>query len=335
MSDISSVVERARAAFASVSKLEAAVARAPEDRALQLNLSAMRKVASQSQAQLLNISRSAYVDVCNYRLLPRPSNNHGFSLHHVSRSLLEYQNMFTQIYDAKKNGPKERAVFGKEAQQESTLELAYTYSGSLGVVLFSQSDRDLLSGRLDSSIDALYQVVEVDTRKKVREVASSLGNAVVKRVYDWSDANIKGGFAADMRWNRSDGRHLGEVIERERMEGIVEVIDATSDSKTKDIEAIGILFGGNIGSRSFHFVVPNGDVYRGHLAEDFDRTTEMTLGKFYRAKIREIETFHYATEKAERHYNLLHLEPASSLPFDDASGNSSASGAAGLAGPDA
>jgi len=318
MSEIVSVVERARKAFATVSQIEAALARAPTDRALQLNLSAMQKMAAQSEQQLLAFSQRSYVDVCNYRLLPQPSNNYGFSLQHVSRSLLEYQNMFTQIYDAKKNGPKDRAVFGREAQQESTLELAYTYSGSLGVVLFSQSDRDLLSGKLDSSIDALYQVVEVDTRKKVREVASNLGNAVVKRVYDWSDANIKGGFAADMRWNRSDGRQLGEVIERERMEGIVEVIDATSDSKTKDIETVGILFGGNIGSRSFHFVVPNGDVYRGHLVADFDRTTEMTLGKFYRARIRETETFHYATERAEKQYDLLYLEPASSLPFDDA-----------------
>jgi hypothetical protein len=208
-----------------------------------------------------------------------------------------------------------RKRMARKSAPFSEERLAYTYSGSLGVVLFSQSDRDLLSGKLDSSIDALYQVVEVDTRAKVREVASALGNAVVKRVYDWSDANIKGGFAADMRWSRSDGRQLGEVIERERMEGIVEVIDATSDSKTKDIEAIGILFGGNLGSRSFHFVVPDGDVYRGHLADDFDRTTEMTLGKFYRSKIRETETFHYATEKVERTYQMLSLEPASTLPF--------------------
>jgi len=185
-------------------------------------------------------------------------------------------------------------------------------------VLFSRSDRDLLSGKLDSSIDSLYQVVEVDTRKGVREVASRLGNAVVKRAYDWSDANLKGHFAADIRWNRSDGRQLGEVIARDRMERIVEVIDATSDSKTREIEAVGILFGGNIGSRSFHFVVPQGEVYRGHLAEQFDRTTEMTLGKFYRAKILETESFHYATEKSERHNQLLHLEPASSLPFDGA-----------------
>ena len=118
------------------------------------------------------------------------------------------------------------------------------------VVLFSHSERDLLSGKLDSAIDALYETIEIDSRKAVREIASKLGNAVIKRVYDWSNVNIKGGFAADVRWNRSDGRQHGEVIERDRMEEIIHVIDATSDSKTKEFEAIGILFGGNIGSGS-------------------------------------------------------------------------------------
>lgn len=325
MSEIASAVERTRKAFAAVSQLEAALSRSPSDRALQLNLSSMRKMASQAEEQMLALSRRAYVDVCNYRLLPQASDNRGFGLQYVSKSLLEYQNLFTQIYDSLKNGRKDRAVFGREAQEESTLELAYTYSGSLGVVMYSQSDRNLLSGKLDSSIDSLFQVVEVKSRKDVREVAEKLGNAVVKRVYDWSDANIKGHFAADVRWNRSDGRLLGEVIEREQMESIVEVIDATSDSKSSEIGVVGILFGGNIGSRSFHFVVPNGDIYRGHLAKDFDRTTAMTLGKFYRARILETETFHYATEKAYRDYQLLNLEEASSLPFDDASSNSSVS----------
>lgn len=320
MSAIASVVERTRKDFAALAQLEAAVARAPSDRALQLNLSAMRKRAVQSQEQLLFQSRSAYVDVCNYRLLPDATDDRGFSLQSVSKSLLEYQNLFTQIYDALKNGPKLRAVFGGEAQEESTLQLAYTYSGSLGVVLYSQSDRDLLTGKLDSSIDALYEVVDIDSRATVRQVASRLGNAVVKRVYDWSDANLKGHFAADVRWNRSDGRQLGEVIERDRMEEIIHVIDATSDAKTRDFEVIGVLLGGNIQSRSFHFLVPNGEAagaYRGHIDEGFDKANDMTLGKFYRARIHETEKFYFATEKVEREYKLRALERASSLPLDD------------------
>jgi hypothetical protein len=319
MSEIASVVERTRKAFASISQLETALARNPADRALQLNLSAMRKMAAQSQEQLDSFARRAFIDLCKYRLVPEGSDNEkGYVLHHIARSFLAYQNLFTQIYDAIKSGKKQRAIFGKEAEEESALEFAYSYSGSLGIVLYSHSERNLLSGKLDPAIDSLYEVVDIDGTKTVREVAERLGNAVVKRVYDWSDVNVRGGFAADVRWNRSDGRQLGAMIAREHMQEIIHVIDATADSKTKEIDAIGILFGGNIGSRSFHFVVPgdNGDVYRGHLSAHFDSHTEMTLGRWYRAKILETEQFHYATEKVDRDYQLLALERASSLPLD-------------------
>ena len=47
---------------ASVSQLEAAVMRAPNDRALQLNLSAMRKMADQSEEQLKEFSSRAYIE---------------------------------------------------------------------------------------------------------------------------------------------------------------------------------------------------------------------------------------------------------------------------------
>lgn len=322
MSEIASVVERARKDFASVAQIEALLARDPNNRALQLNLSAMSKSARQSREQLDAYSQQAYIDICDYKLMPENADNqHGFSLQYISKSFLEYQNLFTQIYDALKNGIKTRAIFGKEAQEESALEFAYSYSGSLGVVLFSHSERDLLSGKLDSSIDGLFHVIETKSSGNVREVASRFGNPVVKRLYDWSDANSKGGFAADVRWNRSDGRKLGEVIPRKRMEDIVGIIDATSDVKNTQIDVVGILFGGNIGTGSFHFVVPQteqfpqGAVYRGHLSKDFDGVTQMTLGKWYHARILQTEKFHYATEKVEREDYLLFLEPASSLPL--------------------
>src|SRR5947209_6403266 len=122
MSEIASVVERTRKAFASVSQLEAALAREPSDRALQLNLSAMMKLALQSQEQLYSYSRFAKVELCNYRLLPEATSHYG--LPHVSKSWLAYQSLFSQIYDAKKNGPKTNAVIGQEAFEESVLDFA-------------------------------------------------------------------------------------------------------------------------------------------------------------------------------------------------------------------
>jgi hypothetical protein len=220
---------------------------------------------------------------------------------------LKFQYLFSQIHDAFKNGPKLYATYGQEAFDESLMEFAYTYSGSLGVVLLAKSRKDFFSGNLDKSIEALFQVIDIDSRDTVRDVAKNLGNAVIKRVHDWSQANIRGGFAADARFNRSDGRHLGEVIERRRLENIVAIIEATSDEKTEERQVSGMLVGGDIQSGSFHFVVPNGDDYRGKLAKDFSQDTDMTLGKNYRARIRETTKMTYATEKLERTVHLVAL----------------------------
>lgn len=314
MSDYASVVERTRKAFASVARLEAELARAPEDANLQVDLAAMNKLAVRSQQQLFALSETNHVEVCNYRLLPESADR--YALPFVSQSLLSFQYLFTQIHDAFKNGPKPFATYGHEAFEESTLELAYTYSGSLGVVLLAPSDRDFFSGNLDRSIEALYQVIDIDSRDAVRDVAKSLGNAVVKRVHDWSQANIRGGFAADVRFNRSDGKQLGEVIERRRLENIVSIIQATSDSKTEEKIVTGHLVGGDIQSGAFHFVVPNGEDYRGKLSKDFSRDTEMTLGNRYRARIRETRTVTYSTEKVERKVELVGLiaDPIKSPP---------------------
>ncbi|MGJ5070046.1 hypothetical protein ACQR18_30810 [Bradyrhizobium oligotrophicum] len=305
MSDYASVVERTRKAFASVARLEAEIARAPDDVGLQVNLAAMNKLARKSQQQLFALSETHHVEVCNYRLVPERAES--YALPFVSQSLLSFQYLFTQIYDSFKNGPKPYATYGQEAFNESLMEFAYTYSGSLGVVLLAQSDKDFFSGNLDKSIEALFEVVDIDSRDTVRDIAKTLGNAVIKRLHDWSQANIRGGFAADVRFNRSDGRHLGEMIERRRLENIVSIIQATSDEKTAERQVTGMLVGGDIQSGSFHFVVPNGDDFRGKLAKEFSKDTEMTLGKSYRARIRETTKLTYATEKLERSVHLVAL----------------------------
>jgi hypothetical protein len=307
MSEIASVVERTRKAFATVSRLEEAITRAPLDRALQLNLSAMRKMAAQAEQQLLNLSERQQVEVCNYRLVPTSDENYG--LPYVSESMLEYQNLFSQIYDAKKNGKKTNAVINKEVLQESILEFGYSYSGSLGIVLLRQGSRDLFAGKFDEAIDALYDVMDIKDQHDVRDVAQNLGLAVVKRIHDWSEANYKGGFAADVRWTRSDGRQLGRMVERDRMASIVSIIATTSDKTIEEKPVFGLLVGIDLKAGTFHFVVPDGQDYRGTLGSDFPRDQVVRVGKSYLARIEETTVTKYAMQRIEHTHVLKKLDP--------------------------
>lgn len=310
MSDYAFVAERARKAFSSVARLERALERSPGDRGIQTSLAAMRKLAEKAEKEMLRLAEVNRIEVCNYRLVPEPAAS--LALPFISRSLLAYQNLFSQIHDAIRNGSlKERAVIGSEAAAESMLEFGYSYSGSLGVVLLVQSDRDFFEGRLDRSIEALFQVLDIADNDTVKDVAHNLGNAVVKRLYDWSKSNIDGGFSADVRWTRSDGRQLGQLVERKQMQTMVDVIGATSDDTTRSVDLRGMLVGADLSGKTFHFVVPDGDDYKGTFHDDLNVGQEITVGKLYDAEIVVVERYYYATERSEKRNLLRRLRPHS------------------------
>lgn len=305
MSDYAFVAERAKKAFASVARLESELARNPEDRAILINLSAMRRLAEQARLELERLAVANHIEVCQYRLVPEYEAEYG--LRHVSSSLYSYQVLFTQIYDAFRNGPKDRARFGQHTERESMLDFAYSYSGSLGVVLLAKSQRDFFSGNLDKSIDALYQIMDINNVQSVREIAHDLGRAVVKRVHDWSDANVKGGFATDIRWKLSGGAQRGQMIDVRRLEGIAGFIGATADTSTTRVITRGILIAGNVQTRSFRIGELDGAVYSGHIPRDVEMDAEMTLGRMYEAEIDIEQTYHYATEETKTIHLLKKL----------------------------
>jgi hypothetical protein len=296
MSDYAYVADRAKKAFASVARLENALARKPDDRATSINLASMKRMAEQARKDLMRLAEANRIEVCEYRMVPVESNSYGLS--HVSKVLLEYQNLFSQIYDALKNGPKSKAVFGQEAEKESMLDFAYSYSGSLGVVLLARSERDFFEGNLDKPIEALYQILDISNIDSLKDISHNLGRAVIKRVHDWSEANVAGGFSADIQWKRSDGRLLGQMIDRERLKKIVELIGSTSDTKTSTIKIRAMLIGGNIGSKTFQLTVPDGETFSGQIPLEADLPLAMTLGRIYDAEIEVSETYYFATEKS-------------------------------------
>ncbi len=308
MSDYASIVERARRSSATVSKIEAALTRAPEDPSLQINLSAAKKLSQKAHDALLGLSRLQHKEVCSYRLIP--SKSLGYAVASVSKSMLEYQNLFSQLYDCKRNGKKKNAAIGKEAAAESALQFAYSFSGSLGVVMFAQSEADFFEGNLDSSIEAFFSILDIDDVSSAKRVADSFGGAVIKRIHDWSASNIEGGFSADVQWNKSDGRIISSMFDMRKMERIVETISSVSDEESDDIYADGIFIGGDLDARTFHFIIPQGASYRGTLSKEFDKGL-IQLGGSYSAHIVEKRKTFYATERTDKRYELVSLRAVS------------------------
>jgi hypothetical protein len=300
-----SAVDRARRAFASVARLEDALARDPESASLQINLAAQVKLARQAEEQLFKLAELSHVEVCNYRLLPATGDT--YALAHVSRSMLEFQNLFSQLYDSLKHGIKQRAVIGIEATRESRLEFGYSYSGSLGIVLLAPSDRTFFDAQLDSTIESLFSILEISNQDDVRNVARRFGRPVVKRMHDWFKSNLDGGFAADVQWKKSNGRHLGQIVEQSRMSRILETIVTTSDVVHLEDLVMGMLVGINMQTGTFQLIGEDGENYRGRLHESFNRAREVSVPRRYEASIVEIRITRYDVEEPDRELQLKNL----------------------------
>ncbi|MBM7406932.1 MULTISPECIES: hypothetical protein [Sphingomonas] len=305
MSDYASAADHARRVGASIARLERRAGEAPDDRALQINLAAKRKLLRRARQELEGIAESHGVELCDYRLIPRQEAR--LLLPNISSSLLQYQYVFSQVYDSLLNGPKRNARIADKPWKESCLEIGFTYSGSFGTVLMAPSKRDFFEGSFDRTVEAVDQLLNISDDHDVRDVAKTLGEAVIKRLHDWSFANVKGNFDADVRWRRSDGRQFGRLVKFDDMARMVTLISATSDEDRQPVEASGVLIGADLQSRSFHFVVPNGDTYRGSLGERFPTGAVLKLPGSYRASITRIVTINYASGRETERFELEQL----------------------------
>src|SRR5205823_5004501 len=124
---------------------------------------------------------------------------------------------------------------------ETTFSFAYSFPGSLGIVLTVQDRPDLFKGRFDETIAAFHEITSIEDEHDVRDMAKTLGDAVVKKIFDWSTANYNAGYSVDVTWTGRLGTHIGGLVPRARLGRLIDVIARTSDVERKRIRARGSL----------------------------------------------------------------------------------------------
>jgi hypothetical protein len=307
MSDFVSTLEKTREAFAAAARLEQALRRAPEDPALQMNLRSRRRLAERFQSEFFEAAKQERIDVCQYRLIPNTEGR--YPIASVSRSIEKFQTMFSLVYSALRTGPKNTAHIAHAMQQQTALEFGYSFPGSLGLVLTVPGGRDLFSTQFDDSVSMIQRIASISAQNEVVEIGKSMGRAIVNTAYDWSLENYKADFSVDVVWTKSDGKQVGRAIDRQQLGKIVDIIGVTSETTTSALSVLGVLVGIDLPTRWFHFVIPDGDSFKGTLGPDFSTVKKITVNRWYRADLIEHSIIHYATERVQKRYELLRLVP--------------------------
>lgn len=306
MSDYGFYLERARRAHAMLSAMEVAASRRPTDAALRLNVSSAKRLADRAAQELEKVAVNEQLDVCRYRLVAADSGT--FSVRGVSRSLGAFQEVFTFVYDALASSPKQIARLAQDRYDETALEFGYSFEGSLGVVLVAPGGRSLFgSSKFDDALDAINAIFDISDENELRDAAVRIGRASVQKVFEWSNVNFREGFAVDLKWLTPSAIHKGRYLEWKQFERLASLIGRTSDVDTKFIVARGVLVGFSSVSKTFHFVEPDGEAYRGQLSEGFPSTREWTINRSYVADLGVEKTIRLATGDEITRYRLRDL----------------------------
>jgi hypothetical protein len=309
MSGLDYLLDRLRRAYASIAEIEQAALRVPGDSFLLANLASLKSDAEDLEAQWRQLAINEQKEVCRYRLIP--TGMMGYAIQYVTRSLLEFQELFSQIYDSLAHGPKKRMRLTDDLIAETRFDFGFSYPGSLGIVLMVQGEPSFFGDKYDQSIDALMQIAGVKDEDSVREMSRTLGGAVVKRAFDWSRVNLSAGYTVDIGWTTTKGYSRGGTIDVTTFGRVVEIISKTSDTERDTIRVPGVLIGIDAKAKRFRFVAydGNGPPYSGFLSEIFPVKQVWSINTSYTAQITVETVIEYATQTVRESYRLDMLEP--------------------------
>lgn len=285
--------------------MERAFAISPNDSGLRITLLSAKRLAERAEADLMEAAGANGVDLCRYRVVRAVDT---YPAADLGRSIAAYQDLFTALYAYVKKGTQSVARYTNEIRAASTLNIGYTFPGSLGVLFTIDNPRGLFldSGELDTVISSLNELTQLNSITQVRQAAKTMGLNVVRNAYKWAEQNWEAEYSVDIKWSRSDRVTIGGFVQREKFLKITSLIKQTQDEEPRELQISGTLAGYNILSDSFVITTSNGDTYSGKLAQNFVRK-QYKVPSIYTATVLERSVTNYATEKTVTTYELIEL----------------------------
>jgi hypothetical protein len=306
MSSFDMVLDRLGKAYAELARLELdATASAPSVFGVT-QIESVRRIVSQLEAEWEELARAQLFEVCRYRVVDNRSGY--FSVSPLLQSVSKFQELFSQIFDAIQNGPRERARLTAGVEQESDLKLAYTFPGSFGFVLVASGEPGLFADKFDDTAEAVVSIMSSADEFDIRDLATTLGQAVVKRTYEWSKTNADAGYGLDFKWSGTHERDVRSFVEPSHFRKLVEIIESTIDRQESIIETKGVLLGMDTKTKRFRFhSQPFGEDYSGLTSDQFDLSKDWTLNHRYTARILAQSETRYSTLETKNQFTLLAL----------------------------
>ena len=145
--DFASALEQSAKMRAKAFAIERALTQDPENKGLRLTLLSAVQRAERAEHALLDLAESAQIDLCRYRVIKQTSNEYPAA--QLAQSIVNYQGLFTAVYDFAKSGARATANYAKGVRDRTALTLHTRFLGQLGwCCQFQQNEICLGKGSL-------------------------------------------------------------------------------------------------------------------------------------------------------------------------------------------
>jgi hypothetical protein len=306
VSQIVHLQDKLQTVGATLAQLEMQVARHPESRGLTANFLSLKRLHDGLQEEFDKEADALGMDVMHYRLLEsRPSAKA------LSSSVGTFQNAISVAYDALLNGPKIRRTLSSLVSAETSLQVAYSYPGSFGVV-FTVPNQRFLIPELPSHLErALGTVIGLGkahgNKESISQAERQYGKATIAAVYDWAKANSTNRVGTAIQWRREKEVRIDALIQVPEFFALSESLENIVDRSVETMRVSGTLVGADISSHRFHFVTSNDRDIRGNFSTAISDTQVAEIPHKYDAIILKTTERKYAPEEEHESYFLESL----------------------------
>lgn len=306
MSRLAELQRDLQEASAAIAHAERTLAAHPNVPSVLATLRTIQSRRASLEEQFFAAADELGMDVCGYRI---EMEGNTASISGLTAVLGFFQKIFTTVYDALGGAKKKAAKNTEKAIADTMLGFAYSFPGSVGVMMTLANDRHLFGAKLDEAMEKTFQLIRAKDPVELQSLTGQVGLPALRLVHQWTEENVKAGFGADIVWQRDD------VIKREVRVQLPElaVKAATLNSMRAEetVVVVGELLDVKVSDHTFSMKLSD-RVIQGSFDKVISSQNPVQLPKTYQATLKILQKVVVDdTGQEQIDYFLLRLDPPS------------------------
>jgi hypothetical protein len=202
MSRLAELQRDLQEASAAIAHAERTLAAHPNVPSVLATLRTIQNRRASLEEQFFAVADELGMDACGYRI---EMEGNSASIAGMTAVLGNFQKIFTTVYDALERGVKKKTAKNTDkAIADTTLGFAYSFPGSVGVMMTLANDRHLFGAKLDDAMEKTFDLIRAKEPEELQSLTDQVGLPAVRLLHQWAEENVKAGFGANIVWQRDD-----------------------------------------------------------------------------------------------------------------------------------